>query len=188
MTPRSALRLSLQAALLFTMTASQGACNRNKIPQGLPDLKLKTSSFSDTIPNQYASCEGQTNDSPELSWQSPPARTQSLALLVTDPDAPIGIFTHWVLYNLPPDMRELPEAIRKEDPLPNGSRQGINDFGEIGYDGPCPPGHSNHRYIFDLYALDTKLNLPKGADKKQLTDAMNGHILAHGQLTGRYQR
>lgn len=185
MTPRSAI----QAALLLTLTA-QLACKRNNLAQNLPNLSLKSSSFSSggTIPNQFASCEGQVNDSPELSWQSPPSNTQSFALIVTDPDAPIGVFTHWLLYNIPPDSRELPQAIRKEEQTPNGSRQGLNDFGEIGYDGPCPPGHSLHRYRFDLYALDTRLNLPAGATKKQIIDAMNGHILAHGQLIGRYQR
>jgi Raf kinase inhibitor-like YbhB/YbcL family protein len=189
MTSRSALHLSFQAGLIFALTAPQIACHRDKTPQGLPSLELKTSSFSGgTIPNQFSSCEGQVNDSPELSWSSPPAQTQSLVLFVTDPDAPIGNFVHWVLYNLPPEMRELPQAIRKAEELPNGSRQGVNDFDEIGYDGPCPPGHSAHRYVFDLYALDTKLNLPAGATKRQVQDAIYNHILAHGQLTGRYQR
>lgn len=181
------LRSALQTALFFTLTALL-ACKRNTVPADLPNLNLKSSSFTDTIPNQFSSCEGQPDDSPELSWQSPPPKTQSLALIVTDPDAPIGTFTHWLLYDLPPDMRELPQAIRKAEQLPNGSRQGTNDFGEIGYDGPCPPGHSTHRYLFDLYALNAKTNLPPGATKKQLLDAMKNHILAHGQLTGRYQR
>ncbi|WP_263367310.1 YbhB/YbcL family Raf kinase inhibitor-like protein [Edaphobacter bradus] len=193
MTSRSALHLSFQAGLCLlltgALTATQLACNRGKIPQGLPTFELKSASFSgDTIPNQYSSCGGEANDSPVLTWQSPPARTQSLALIVTDPDAPIGNFTHWVLYDLPPDTRELPQAILKKEQLPNGSRQGVNDFGEIGYDGPCPPDPSAHRYVFDLYALDTKLNLPAGASKKQVIAAMNGHILARGQLTGRFQR
>ena len=190
MTPHSTLHLSLRATLIFALTTTPLACNRAKLPPELPSLELKTSSFSGTIPNQFSSCEGQVNDSPELSWQAPPARTQSLALIVTDIDAPIGTFAHWVLYNLPPDMRELPQAIRKGvEELPNGSRQGVNDFGEIGYDGPCPPLRSSpHRYVFDLYALDARLNLPAGAAKKQLLDAMTGHILAHGQTTGRYQR
>jgi Raf kinase inhibitor-like YbhB/YbcL family protein len=180
-------RRALQAGLIFALTTTQLACNRNKLPPELPSLELKSSGFSGTIPNHFSSCEGQDNDSPELFWSAPPARTQSLALIVTDPDAPIGTFTHWVLYDLPPDMRELPEAIRKAEQLPNGSRQGVNDLGEIGYDGPCPPGHSAHRYLFDLYALDTKLNLPAGVTKRQVLDAMNNHILAHGQLTGRFQ-
>jgi Raf kinase inhibitor-like YbhB/YbcL family protein len=188
MTSRSALRLSFQAGLIFALTAIQVACNRDKTMPAVPTIELRSTSFSETIPNQFSSCEGQDNDSPALAWQSPPARTQSFALIVTDPDAPIGTFTHWVLYDLPPDTRELPQAIRKQEQLPNGSRQGLNDFGEIGYDGPCPPGHSTHRYVFDLYALDTKLNLPPGARKYPLLAAMNSHILAHGQLTGRYHR
>ena len=185
-------RLTLQIVLVSaTLTAACPlACNRSKRIAEVPVLVVKTSSFPSggSIPNQFSSCEGETNDSPELSWQTAPDGTQSFALIVTDPDAPIGTFTHWVLYNLPPEMRELPQAIRKAEQLPNGSRQGTNDFGETGYDGPCPPGHSTHRYVFDLYALDTKLNLPPGATKKQVTDAMSNHILAHGQLTGRYQR
>jgi Raf kinase inhibitor-like YbhB/YbcL family protein len=188
MTSRSALRLSFKAGLIFALTAIQVACNREKTMQSVPTIELRSTSFSDTIPNQFSSCEGQDNDSPALSWQAPPARTQSLALIVTDPDAPIGTFVHWVLYDLPPDTRELPQAIRKAEQLPNGSRQGVNDFGEIGYDGPCPPGHSSHRYVFDLYALDTKLNLPPGVTKKHALDAMKNHILALGQLTGRFQR
>jgi Raf kinase inhibitor-like YbhB/YbcL family protein len=184
------LRSALKAALLSTLIAPLGCKRTNTVPTGLPNLNLKSSSFSDggAIPNQFVSCEGQPDDSPELSWQSPPANTQSFVLIVTDPDAPIGNFVHWVLYNIPPDTRELPQAIRKEEQTPNGSRQGVNDFDEIGYDGPCPPGHSTHRYVFDLYALDTKLNLPAGATKRQVSDAIYNHILAHGQLTGRYQR
>ncbi len=185
------LRIAPQAALLFTLILPPLACKRtNTLPAGLPNLQLKSSSFTEggTIPNQFASCKEAENDSPELSWQSPPANTKSFALIVIDPDAPIGNFTHWVLYDLPPDMRELPQAIRKQEVLPNGSVQGLNDFGEVGYDGPCPPTHSFHRYIFDLYALDTKLNLPTGSIKRQVLDAVNNHILAHGQLTGRYQR
>ena len=183
MTPRSALNL----AILLALTTTQTACKRSNPVETVPSLNLKSSSFSDTIPNHFASCEGLDNESPELSWSAPPPTTQSFALIVTDPDAPIGTFTHWVLFDLPPDMRELPESIRKAEQLPNGSRQGTNDFGEIGYDGPCPPGHSTHRYLFDLYALDTKLNLAPGATKRQVLDAMKNHILAHGQLTARYQ-
>jgi len=157
------------------------------VPRGAASLELKTASFpGGVIPHQYSSCSGETNNSPQLSWQSGPARTQSFALVVTDPDAPIGTFTHWVLFNLPADKRELPEALPKNEQLSNGAVQGMNDFGEIGYDGPCPPGGSAHRYIFDLYALDTKLGLAAGATKRQVIEAMNGHIVAHGQLTGRY--
>ena len=192
------LEIRLVLGLIAALTTIPLACNRNKLPSGLPSLGLKTYSFSrkppasplsrGTIPNRFSSCEGQANDSPELYWQAPPDGTQSFSLIVTDRDTPIGTFVHWVLYDLPPNLRELPEAITKAEQLPNGSRQGKNDFGEIGYDGPCPSGHSAHHYVFDLYALDTKLNLPGGATKKQVTNAMTNHILAHGQLTGLYLR
>jgi Raf kinase inhibitor-like YbhB/YbcL family protein len=184
------LRRALQAALLLALAATlTSACKqRDAVQQNFPDLQLKSPAFSDggTIPDQFASCEGLPDDSPILSWQAPPSGTQSFALIVTDPDTHFGAFTHWLLFNIPPDTRELPQAIRKEDPTPNGTRQGLNDFGEIGYDGPCPPGHSTHNYIFNLYALDTRLELPPRVEKKQLLEAMNKHILARGHLPGRY--
>jgi Raf kinase inhibitor-like YbhB/YbcL family protein len=132
-------------------------------------------------------CDGQ-DVSPELSWKSSPERTESFVLVVTDTDSPFGFnFVHWVLYDIPPDERELPEGIANQQQLPDGSRQGHNGFDKIGYVGPCPPGHSPHRYVFDLYALDTKLNLPPGASKKQVLKAMKGHVLASGELVGRFQ-
>ena len=103
-------------------------------------------------------------------------------------DAPIGQFVHWVIYDLPAGVRELPEALPAQEQFADGSRQGTNDFGRIGYGGPCPPGSSRHRYVFRLYALDRKLNLPAGATRSQAEEAMKGHILAHGELIGRYQR
>jgi Raf kinase inhibitor-like YbhB/YbcL family protein len=157
--------------------------------QAVPTLELKSASFSgDMIPKTYSSCDGQDGASPELSWKAPPELTQSFALIVTDKDSPFGFnFVHWVLYDLPPDKRELPEALAKQEQLPDGSRQGHNDYNRIGYVGPCPPGHSPHRYIFDLYALDTKVNLAPGASKKQVVKAMKGHVLASGELVGRFQ-
>jgi len=118
----------------------------------------------------------------------PPAETRSFVLIVDDPDAPGGVFTHWVLFNLPVGSRELPEAVPTQAQLPNGSLQGKNDFGGIGYGGPCPPPGRPHRYQFALYALDQPLDLKAGASKKQVIGAMQGHILAQGQLTGTYQR
>ncbi len=93
-----------------------------------------------------------------------------------------------MLYDLPPDKRELPEGTPNQEQLPDGSRQGRNGFDKIGYGGPCPPGSSPHRYVFDLYALDTRLDLPAGASKTQVVKAAQGHILASGELVGRYQR
>jgi len=107
---------------------------------------------------------------------------------VDDPDAPGGTFTHWVLFNIPADSRKLSEAIPTQAHLPNGARQGRNDFRRNGYGGPCPPPGRPHRYQFTLYALDQPIDLEAGVAKKQLIDAMQGHILGKVQLTGAYQR
>src|SRR5271157_1393040 len=186
---RSACNLRSSAALALVFAASQTACNDQVVYQGSPTLGLTTTSFAgDTIPNKYSSCEGQSDVSPELSWDAPPQRTESFVLLVTDRDSPLGWnFVHWVLYDVPANKRELPEAIVKQGQLPDGSRQGRNGFDKIGYVGPCPPGHSPHRYVFDLYAIDTKLNLSAGASKKEVVKALKGHVLASGELVGRYQ-
>jgi Raf kinase inhibitor-like YbhB/YbcL family protein len=137
------------------------------------------------IPRQYT-CDG--NDiSPPLQWDEPPPGTQSFALIADDPDAPSGTFVHWVLFNLPPQARALPEGIRPEPRLADGARHGKNSWGNKGYGGPCPPG-GTHRYFFKLYALDTMLDLPAGASKEQLLRAMQGHILAETELMGQYGR
>lgn len=140
---------------------------------------------SGMIPKQYT-CDGK-DTSPPLAWTSVPDRTKSLALICDDPDAPRGTWVHWVLFNIPADTKELTESVPAQETLPNGAKQGRNDFGKIGYGGPCPPG-GTHRYYFKLYALDTELNLSPGATKDQLLKAMEGHILAEGQLMGQYKR
>jgi Raf kinase inhibitor-like YbhB/YbcL family protein len=151
-------------------------------------LAVLSSAFKEggKIPTKYT-CEGQ-DVSPALTWGEPPAETRSFVLIVDDPDAPGGVFTHWVLFNLPVGSRELPEAVPTQAQLPNGSLQGKNDFGRIGYGGPCPPSGRPHRYQFTLYALDQPVDLKAGASKKQVIGAMQGHILAQGRLTGTYQR
>jgi Raf kinase inhibitor-like YbhB/YbcL family protein len=153
-------------------------------------LELRSASFSgETIPNAYSSCDGQRNVFPQLSWSVPPEGTQSFALVVIDRDSPLGWnFVHWVLYDLRADKRELPEAIAKQEQLPDGSRQGQNGYDKTGYVGPCPPGQSPHRYVFTLFALDTKLNLPSGASKKQVMKAIKGHVLASGKLIAKFQQ
>ncbi len=103
-----------------------------------------------------------------------------------DPDAPFGVWTHWVLFNIPADTDELPEAVSTEVQLSSKALQGRNDFGRIGYGGPCPPGPGHH-YRFVVYALDKPLDLAGGVSKKEVVDAMQGHILAQGQLTGIYR-
>jgi Raf kinase inhibitor-like YbhB/YbcL family protein len=139
-----------------------------------------------TIPKRYT-CDG-PDVSPPLSWSEPPAGTKSLALIMDDPDAPVGTWVHWVLYDLPASARELQEGIPPSETLANGAKQGSNDFRKIGYGGPCPPQGPAHRYFFKLYALDTALNLAPKATKKQVESAMMGHILAQAELMGRYKR
>jgi hypothetical protein len=151
-------------------------------------LELHSSAFAQggTIPKKYT-CDG-PDLSPSLRWTAPPAGTKSLALIMDDPDAPVGTWVHWVLYQLPAATRELPEGIPTTKTLTNGARQGINDFRRIGYGGPCPPRGPAHRYFFKLYALDTELQLQPRATKRQLEAAMQGHILAQTELMGRYRR
>ena len=150
-------------------------------------MDLTSSSFSNgQIPRDYT-CDGQ-NRSPQLAWSAPPAGTRSLALTVTDPDAPSGTFTHWVLFNLPASTRSLPEDLSTSPQLPDGSSQGHNDFSRIGYGGPCPPRGSTHRYVFTLFAVDSLLTLAPGAARDQLESALAGHTLARGKLIARYSR
>lgn len=151
-------------------------------------FEVKSSAFKakEDIPREYT-CDAQ-DVSPPLVWNDPPAGTESLALVADDPDAPVGTWVHWVLYNLPASTRELPEGIPAHETLANGARQGRNDFGKIGYGGPCPPPGPAHRYFFKLYALDKKLELKSGAGKAELERSMRGHILAQAELVGRYKR
>jgi len=138
------------------------------------------------IPRKFT-CDG-ADASPELSWTAPPSGTQSFALIADDPDAPVGNWTHWVLYDLPAGTASLPEDVPKSEELPNGARQGRNDFRRIGYGGPCPPPGKPHRYFFRLYALNSKLNLKPGATKADVEKAMEGHVLAKAELMGKYRR
>jgi len=138
------------------------------------------------IPTKF-SCDG-SDISPGLAWTEPPSGTKSIALIVDDPDAPAGTWVHWVLYDLPGDERKLEEGVAKNPQFPSGARQGRNDFGKIGYNGPCPPKGSPHRYLFKLYALDRKTNLKSGASKVELERAMKGHTLAKAEVVGRFQR
>lgn len=138
------------------------------------------------IPRKF-SCQG-SDTSPALVWTDPPAATQSLVLIADDPDAPTGTWVHWVLYDLPPGTRRLREALPPTTEVAGGGRQGANDFGKIGYGGPCPPPGKPHRYFFKLYALDGRLNLKPGATKPEVEEAMKGHVLAKAELMGRYRR
>ena len=148
---------------------------------------LKTTAFPESglIPKKYT-CDG-TDVSPALSWNTPPEGTQSFALIADDPDAPVGTWTHWVIWNIPAKTMALPESMAKTEEA-FGALQGKNDFKRIGYGGPCPPPGKPHRYFFKLYALDTRLELKAGASKAELERAMKGHILAQAELVGKYAR
>lgn len=149
------------------------------------DLALKSNAFADgeTIPAKYT-CEGE-DISPHLKWEKGPKKTRSYALLVDDPDAPMGTWVHWVMYNIPVDVQVLEEGLSHENILPNGANQGINDGKRIGYMGPCPPD-GEHTYYFNIYALDTVIDPYANLTKDQLLKAMGGHIIAKGRLRGKY--
>ena len=150
-------------------------------------IKITSSAFAEggLIPAKYT-CDG-ADVSPPLQWEAVPEGTQSIALICDDPDAPMGTFVHWVLFNLPADSTELTEDVPADATLPSGAQQGTSDFGRTGYGGPCPPS-GTHRYFFKIYALDTKLDLTGRVDKAKLLSAMEGHILGEGELIGKYKR
>ena len=139
------------------------------------------------IPTEFT-CDG-ANKIPKLVWENPPVKTKSFALICDDPDAPAGVWVHWVIYNIPGDKRSLDHVKDRSEKLSDGSMQGQNSWPHIGYDGPCPPkGHGIHHYHFKLYALDSMINLKPKATKEQLLKAMNGHILAQAEVVGIYER
>ncbi len=150
-------------------------------------LIVSSSAFQagELIPKKFT-CDGE-EVSPPIAWSDVPKETKSVALISDDPDAPRGTWVHWVIFNIPPNAKGLPENIQPRSTLPDGSRQGMNDSREIGYGGPCPPS-GTHRYYFKVYALNTTLTLESGATKAQLLKAMEGHILGEGEVMGRYKR
>jgi Raf kinase inhibitor-like YbhB/YbcL family protein len=149
------------------------------------DISFSSPAFKagEPIPQDY-SCRGR-NISPALEWGDPPSETQSMALIMDDPDAPMGTWVHWVIFNIPAERRGLAEAIPTDEQLKDGSLQGRNSGRGIGYAGPCPPS-GTHRYFFKLYALDSGLKLKAGASKEDLLKAMDGHILGQAQLMGTF--
>jgi len=176
----------LATGTLFLLSNTPGHTEQPATKDAAVSVTSSTFPAEGSIPAKY-SCEG-ANISPPLSWTTLPAGTKSVALICDDPDAPAGTWVHWVLYNLPATTNALEEKLPTAASLPNGTRQGVNDFGKTGYGGPCPPPGKPHRYFFKLYALDTGLPLKPGATKQELVQAMEHHILAEGQLMGKYQR
>ncbi|MBD2409656.1 phosphatidylethanolamine-binding protein [Nostoc calcicola FACHB-389] len=161
--------------------------NSSQLPKEVKIMKLESNVFNanDLIPNKYT-CDGK-DISPPLLWDEIPIGTESIALIVDDPDAPGRTFVHWVVYDIPNTTHQLPENIPTVKTLPNGGVQGKNDFGKFGYGGPCPPS-GTHRYFFKLFALDKSLGLAAGATKNQILAAMEGHVLATAELVGKYKR
>ncbi len=174
----------LAAWLLISLVSASTAARL----AGKETMQLTSPAFAEgqSIPRKYT-CDG-ADISPALQWRGVPVPTRSVALICDDPDAPAGTWVHWVLYGLPAEMRELPADMPTAETLPNGARQGMNDFGRIGYGGPCPPPGKPHRYFFKLYALDTTLPLMPRATRADLVQAMEGHVLAEAQAMGIYQR
>ncbi len=175
------LLMSACAALL--PSAAPTSAPLTVLPSGpTPAFFLTSSAFAEgeTIPKKYT-CDG-INVSPQLQWDKVPATTYSLTLIVDDPDAPGGTFTHWIQFDLPPSPNVLPEGARMV------GKSGLNGFGKTGYSGPCPP-LGVHRYFFTLYALDLpSLDLPDGTLRTEVERAMNGHVVGKGQLLGKYSR
>ena len=149
---------------------------------------LRSSDFPNgaDIPRQFT-CSGEDR-SPALEWKDAPAGTKSFALIADDPDAPVGTWVHWVIFNIPASAHSLHGGIEKKEQLADGTRQGQNDFRKIGYNGPCPPPGKSHRYFFKLYALSSELSLSPGATKSAVEKAMEGRILGQDEWMGRFQR
>ncbi|MGD2039714.1 MAG: YbhB/YbcL family Raf kinase inhibitor-like protein [Anaerolineae bacterium] len=177
-------------AILIGSSACGGTADLEPRPEPISDATLSVTSTAfeseDSIPPEY-SCDGE-DASPPLSWSVPPEGTQSLVLIVDDPDAPAGTWTHWILFDIPASARSLPRAVPSDAIVDGAGTNGRNSWDRLGYGGPCPPNGPAHRYYFTLYALDTELDLEAGADKATVEQAMAGHILTQGQLMGYYSR
>ena len=184
-----AVRAMPSVSLLFALSSGLIGCHSNMPEPTGASINLRSASFGSQIPARFSSCAGKENVSPSLSWDTPPSGAQSLVLMAYDEDSPFATnFVHWLVFNLPPTTTSLSEGISSHRGLPDGARQGRNGSGGIGYTGPCPPGRSPHHYVFNLYVLDTSLDLPAASSKDQLIKAMAGHVIAGGQLKTAYQR
>ena len=180
--------------LLLILTGCAGAPDQAPAPSGgnpsAAEMAITSPAFAQNaaIPQKYT-CQGE-DISPALEWAEPPQGTQSLALVMDDQDAPVGTWVHWVVYNLPPDTRGLPESASQgssaQSNLPPGAQQGKNSFNRENYGGPCPPS-GEHHYRFHVYALDTMLS-GESLDKAALLKAMDGHVLGQGELVGLYKK
>lgn len=146
-----------------------------------------TSAKHGEVLSQKFTCVGQ-DYSPEITWSEPPASTKSYIMVLEDPDAPKGTFVHWIMYNIKPDIKQLPENIAKTEETPEGWAQGRNDFGKIGYNGPCPPGKKVHRYVFYLYASLQEPDLKPGLTRKELEKILADRTIKRASIMVRYGR
>lgn len=176
--------MKIFAAILTCLSCLLTTAFADEAAKPAPKMTITSNAYLDkmAIPTLYT-CDDK-NVSPQLSWSDVPAKTVSLALVMKDIDAPSGTFYHWIFFNIPPSITELPQGSN----VPAGAISGKNSFGKTEYDGPCPPKGSAHNYIITLYALDAKLNLPNGADAQNVLDAMKNHIISQVELTGVYSR
>jgi Raf kinase inhibitor-like YbhB/YbcL family protein len=179
--------LLISLVFLFLFKGTTGEVYAKERGGAKMAITVTSTAFTDggMIPRDHT-CDGK-DISPPLAWTGIPEGTKSLAIICDDPDAPMGTWVHWVLFNIPATVNELPQSMKHAKVLENGAKHGINDFRKFGYGGPCPPG-GTHRYYFKLYALDIELMQEPGLTKAGLIEAMKDHVLAEGQLMGRYRR
>jgi Raf kinase inhibitor-like YbhB/YbcL family protein len=201
------LRITVQATLMLAFAGQAWPAEPSRADSATPTVRMSGRRYLDNqsggspmsfnlestvfkeggdIPQKFT-CDG-ADVSPPLKWENPPQGTKSVALIADDPDAPVGTWVHWVIYDLDPQLTELREGMAKLEKIPGIGKQGLNDFRKVGYGGPCPPPGKPHRYYFKLYALDTKFNLKPRATKQEVEQAMKGHIIAQAELMGRYKR
>jgi Raf kinase inhibitor-like YbhB/YbcL family protein len=179
------IKILLVGAVLVALRPVCSLADQNA-PTATISLNLPALSQNGTVARRYT-CDGQ-DISPDVVWSGIPVSAKTLVLIADDPDAPSGVFTHWVVFNLPTNISGLPENLPRTPTLALGGEQAANDFGRIGYNGPCPPPGSAHHYHFKLYALSTTLRLATNADARKLVAAMRGHVLARGEVVATYGR
>jgi Raf kinase inhibitor-like YbhB/YbcL family protein len=178
---------TLAIAFVVSCKATSGGLSPSAAPgiDRIESITVTSKAFGakGPIPIEY-SCDA-SNKSPPLTWSAPPEKTQSLAIVIEDPDAPGGMYTHWIVYDLPPTNLSIAEGV---DPTTLGARLGTNDAKNMGYDGPCPPHREIHQYVFRVFAVDRMLNLREGIDHDQLYNALHDHLLGEGFLVGTFAR
>ncbi|MDB6066696.1 MAG: putative kinase inhibitor [Pedosphaera sp.] len=184
--PKSIVRNVFLAVAAVFLCAFVWSCAKKA--DAANSIALASPAFGDgkIIPTE-CTCDGK-DLSPPLSWGVAPAGTKSFALTCEDPDAPGGTWTHWLYYGLPAGTTQLPQGVSAVENPPNGGRQCLNSFNRMGYGGPCPPPGQTHHYVFRIYALDSDISLQPSASLKDFNQAIKGHVLGQGELTGMYKR